>query len=240
MQISVEINKKFQEILDEKYREILKGVTRVALIDQPEHRNLGDTFIWLGQLDTLKRIGVQVVYKSTTRDIPEYIESLDGDVAILLHGGGNLGDLYTLHESLRREIVRRFPSRKIVFLPQTIYFKSKENLQISRDIYAQHPDLTIVTRVEGHLEGVEKEFSSNKVIFCPDSALGLEPKRTEKNLLLDPVLCVGVIRRAWIRRILIFLRASLQTGSLLQSIILHGLLRSSLIFRLNLLDCQSR
>lgn len=48
---------------------------------------------------------------------------LDSNVVILLHGGGNFGDIYGSSQKFRKDVIELYPDNKIIILPQTIYFK---------------------------------------------------------------------------------------------------------------------
>ena len=147
--------------------------TQVALLDTPRHRNLGDSLIWLGELDYFDNLGLHVSYHS---DLGRYnlseVKDAGEDAVILLHGGGNLGDIYPLHEALRHRVVSDLPDRQIVVLPQTFHFRDPEKLAIAQKAYSKASDLTFLARDRTSLRLLQDNFPSNKVEYCPDLALG--------------------------------------------------------------------
>jgi exopolysaccharide biosynthesis predicted pyruvyltransferase EpsI len=94
----------------------------VALLDFPNHNNSGDSAIWLGELRYLAQRGTRLLYVSdaATYDPVDLRRVLPPDGTVLLHGGGNFGDLWPLHHSFRLRVIQDFPDRRIVQLPQTI------------------------------------------------------------------------------------------------------------------------
>lgn len=136
--------------------------------DLPVHDNVGDLLIMEGTFQFFKD------YSLTPRIIGSAYSSLDcinSDDVIVLHGGGNLGDLYPLHQSLRQKIIERFPDNKIIVLPQTIYFSSEEAYKQCCDCYLSHANLHVFVRDARSYE-LAKNMTS-KVHLCPDMAHSL-------------------------------------------------------------------
>lgn len=148
--------------------------TRCALVDYPNHANVGDSAIWLGEIEFLSRRKASPVYvcdKETYR--PAHMaECLGPDGLILLHGGGNLGDLWTDHQELREKVVSDFPDHSIVQFPQTIYFRRPANLDRARAVFDRHPRLTLLCRDRQSLEVARREFRAPAQL-CPDMAFSL-------------------------------------------------------------------
>jgi len=147
--------------------------SKCALLDFPNHGNVGDNAIWLGERAFLRSIDAAVVY---TADIATYskaklVKRLGGGV-LFLHGGGNLGDVWPYHQRFREEIIAEFPDAQIIQLPQTIHFKEKANLERARSIFNSHPDLTLLVRDARSLELARNEFRARSYL-CPDMAFML-------------------------------------------------------------------
>lgn len=136
--------------------------------DLPVHDNVGDLLIMEGTFQFFEDYGL------TPRIIGSAYSSLgsiNSDDIIVLHGGGNLGDLYPLHQGLRQKIIERFPDNKIIILPQTIYFSSEEAYRQCRDCYLSHANLHIFVR-DVRSYGLADKMTS-KVYLCPDMAHSL-------------------------------------------------------------------
>jgi exopolysaccharide biosynthesis predicted pyruvyltransferase EpsI len=128
-------------------RTLIPAETPCALIDFPDHPNVGDSAIWLGERAALNWFGVPILYTCSTRTYAQAeLRSRLRHGTILIHGGGNLGDLWPDHEALREAVIRDFPHNKIIQLPQTVWFRGADNLARARTVFNAHPDLTILAR----------------------------------------------------------------------------------------------
>jgi exopolysaccharide biosynthesis predicted pyruvyltransferase EpsI len=150
----------------------------VALIDFPNHTNVGDSAIWLAALEWLRDAGVRVVYqcdkKSYRRD--ELRQALGHRGAILLTGGGNLGDLWETHQQLREKVIADFPDDPIIQLPQSIHFSSPSRLAQAQAILNRHQHLTLFLRDRESLAFAQRHFTATSAL-CPDMALYLQLAR---------------------------------------------------------------
>ncbi|ABZ78745.1 polysaccharide pyruvyl transferase [Shewanella halifaxensis HAW-EB4] len=159
--------------LKQQHSEIAKLVVgkKVAYIDIPLHYNVGDTLIYLGTEQFIDDHEVNVIHRAFQKNI-NHNKLKQADV-IMLHGGGNFGDLYLKHQKLRESIVKQYPDKQIVLLPQTIFFKSKAAQEKSANIFSSHPDVTMLVRDKRSYE-IAKHFS-DKVMLMPDMAHSLHP-----------------------------------------------------------------
>lgn len=64
----------------------------------------------------------------------------------------------------------RYHDRPIFILPQSIYFKSQENLQKTAKIFNSHPDLTIFVRDDYSYAIAGEHFGNCRIIKAPDMA----------------------------------------------------------------------
>lgn len=165
--------------------------TEVALLDTPRHRNLGDSLIWHGEVAYLTRLGYRITYQA---DIGRFSRAdldrcVSASAVLLLHGGGNMGDLYPAYEEFRQEIITTYCERKIVVLPQSIHFSDSALEREASKIYARARDLTLLARDLRSLERMTTVFSDADVHFCPDMALGVElsasSSRSKRIRMLD-------------------------------------------------------
>ncbi|MDT3296875.1 polysaccharide pyruvyl transferase family protein [Shewanella sp. SP2S2-6] len=146
---------------------------KVAYVDIPIHFNVGDLLIYLGTEEFFKNNAINVIYRSDAKHV-RWSKLKDADV-ILMHGGGNFGDLYDsgCHQSLREEIIQRFENKVIVCLPQTIYFNSEEREERSAKIFSKHSNFHFFVRDKKSFKIAEK--FSNFVKLMPDMAHSLHP-----------------------------------------------------------------
>lgn len=170
--------------LEQRIGDVLKPLVppkkKCALLDFPNHGNVGDSAIWLGEKAFLRSINASVVYTSdrSTYSKAKLAKRLRGG-SILLHGGGNLGDIWPASQRFREQIISEFLDTQIIQLPQTIYFKEKANLERARSIFNNHRDLILLVRDVRSLEIARNEFRAHSYL-CPDMAFMLRDlPRTE-------------------------------------------------------------
>lgn len=165
-----------RDVVEERLRTLLAGVGSVALIEFPNHANVGDSAIYLGQLACLEAVGAPrpcYICDFCSYDRAELASRLAGG-SILLSGGGTFGDIWDLHHRRREEIIAAFPSNPIVQLPQTIHFQHRDALARTRAVVNTHPDFTLLVRDRRSLDIAREEFAV-PTYLCPDMAFCLGP-----------------------------------------------------------------
>lgn len=158
----------------ETLRPLIRRDAPCAVIDFPNHTNLGDSAIWLAQLALLRRLGLgqpryACDYQSYSR---ARLAARIGDGTILISGGGNFGDLYPHHQRLREAVIADFPHNPIVQLPQSIHFSRPGGLEQTARTCDAHRDFTLLVRDHASLALARRAFQS-RVVLCPDMAFGL-------------------------------------------------------------------
>ncbi|MFB3389192.1 polysaccharide pyruvyl transferase family protein [Flavobacterium sp. LAR06] len=143
-----------------------------VLLDVPNHRNIGDILIWEGELEFLKSIKHKLVYTSNV--YTHQNSKIKKDNVILLHGGGNFGDVWRLNQEFRNGIIENFKENRIIIFPQTIHYHDKSNIEKDALIYNNHPDLIICVRDSVSYEIALKYFDKCKVFLAPDMAFFLD------------------------------------------------------------------
>lgn len=166
-----------QGALGSLYRSFLGPGDRYALLDFPDHPNVGDSAIWLGETRMLRQVtGRDPCFTSTWHDFDERRfrdECPDG--LVLLHGGGNLGDIWAHHQRFREHVIARLHDYRIVQLPQSIHFDAADAAGRFGDVAARHPDLTLCVRDRISLIAA-RDWLGDRAILAPDSAFALGPQ----------------------------------------------------------------
>lgn len=154
---------------------VLEDYSVCAFLDYPDHLNLGDLLIGLGSMIYLIEVlKIKIGYIASLKSFSEeQMEKQVGKVPIFLHGGGNLGDIWPVHQKFRESIISKYKDRPIVILPQSIYFKNQDNLQETAKIFNAHPNLTIFVRDAYSYDIAIKSFTNCRVIQSPDMAFQL-------------------------------------------------------------------
>jgi exopolysaccharide biosynthesis predicted pyruvyltransferase EpsI len=154
--------------------DLLEPGTPCALVDFPHHANVGDSAIWLGERALLRRARVSVAYTCDLKSFSaqELTDRLPTGT-ILIHGGGNLGDLWPAHQEFRERIIRTFSGHRIIQLPQSIHFNRLANLDRARTVLNAHPDLVLCVRDRRSLDRAREAFQT-RCVLSPDMAFGIE------------------------------------------------------------------
>jgi len=157
--------------IDSTLSDLVDSSIPFALLDFPNHDNIGDSAIYAGT----------VSYFDARRMTPSYVCSVgfyDHDELnraiqtgpIFMQGGGNFGDLWPWIHSFREQVLSRNRGRKIVQLPQTIYFSSEAALDDTARVIERHGAFTLLVRDQRSFELAREKFAC-EVRLCPDMAL---------------------------------------------------------------------
>ena len=142
----------------------------VVYLDYPVHLNFGDILIMRGTERFFAQHGHRVIARHGYMNFTARArEQVPRDAVVVLHGGGNFGDLYPVHQRFREEIVQSFPHNRIVVLAQSVHFSSPEELDRSAVIFERHRDLVLCVRDPRSMGLVKGRFAEN-VCLVPDMA----------------------------------------------------------------------
>jgi exopolysaccharide biosynthesis predicted pyruvyltransferase EpsI len=166
---------RLQREIDEVLTPLVPG-NKCALIDFPNHPNVGDSAIWVGEQIFLSKLGVKPAYVCTTtnRDWKAMERAIGSDGTILIHGGGNFGDLWPKHQQLREEVLDRFPEHPVLQFPQTVHFNDRNNADRTAAKIKKHGKFTLAVRDRKSLAFARERFECN-VVLCPDMAFCIGP-----------------------------------------------------------------
>ncbi len=167
------------------------------LLNVPTHGNLGDHAITVAQIEFLKSVKKDIsIYELTGSSFKKHkkrlIKEAGQDKLILIHGGGNIGSLWPNEELTIRNIVKSFPSNRVIIFPQTVTFDmaSQEGIRFfeeSKNVYSSHKSLTLFVREEKSLEFMKKNMPDVDCLMVPDIVLSYNPdieKGTREGVLL--------------------------------------------------------
>ena len=155
----------------------LDGVHSLALLDFPDHPNVGDSAIYLGEIAWLRRHhGIVPRYVCGTGNFcAEALRQAVPEGPILIHGGGNFGDIWPHHQRLREAVLVAFPGRRVVQLPQTIHFDDSAEQERMAAAIAAHGNVLLLVRDQRSFDLVRAAFRC-EVRLCPDMAFVLGPQ----------------------------------------------------------------
>ena len=166
------------------------GFQRYGLLDFPHHRNVGDSAIWLGEVQMLRQIhGQGPAYVSNARFSPDEPDRFVQDGIIYLHGGGNLGDIWPAHQLYRESILARYPRHRIVLLPQSLHYRDPAAIERSKRAFGSHSDFHMMVRDHESLEFVRQHFDC-QVMLVPDSAFGIDMSHVPRQKASSGMTCL--------------------------------------------------
>lgn len=146
-----------------------------ALLDMPNHSNVGDSAIWAGEVAWLQRnVGKEPSYVCESNADPDELDAYLKDKAILLHGGGNFGDIWHHYQEFREQIITNYSRSPIVQLPQSIHFGSEATLEKTAAVLRQASHLRLLVRDLESYDLASTHFGC-EVNLCPDMAFALGP-----------------------------------------------------------------
>lgn len=147
----------------------------VMYVDYPMHLNVGDILILKGTEKFFETRKYNVVRRYSTFGFPTRESSfprISKNTVVVLHGGGNFGDIYRSHQILREKVISFYRQNRIVIFPQTMFFQDGDKLKETAAVYARHPDLHFLARDQRTYDTFRREFV-NDVEMCPDMAHSL-------------------------------------------------------------------
>lgn len=150
---------------------------KYALVDFPDHPNVGDSAIWVGEIALMNQVaGAEPTYVSRNlndfnRD--ELIRKTEGG-PIFIHGGGNFGDIWPRHQMFRNHLLETFKGRDIIQLPQSVHFDHPHNFEETARLIEGHGRFHMMVRDVNSFEQLAKA-NCRSLELLPDSAFGIGP-----------------------------------------------------------------
>lgn len=153
----------------------------VALLDYPYYTNVGDSLIWLGEVEYLESRKCEIVIVSTLAlDNIELIKKNAHKIDfILLNGGGNFGSLWPQFQIFRENIIKEFVNIPIIQFPQSIFYENKSDVAKVAELINRHGAVTLLVRDYASYE-LMVPFLGASVKLCPDMAFMLGPMSTKE------------------------------------------------------------
>lgn len=142
----------------------------ILYADIPVHLNVGDLLINLAAESLFTDHGIEIQDRVSLDNPQRLFRGRQGRAgAIVLHGGGNFGDLYPRHEAFRQRVLESFPNRLVVLLPQTVHYQDRERLRHDMRRWSGHHKLVFMVRDEPSLALV-RPFLGERAVLAPDLA----------------------------------------------------------------------
>lgn len=165
---SVELNRIIRKIRN----------NRCALIfGAPYHSNMGDqaqsycTVEWIrSNYSDIVPILIETTFflNNSNRFLELLKRNIKNDDMIFFHSGYHTTDLYMNEENMQRMVIKAFPNKQIIVLPQTIYYKSEREKEKSKKIYNEHGNIIMLCRDEISYQTAKEIFYNCKLLLFPD------------------------------------------------------------------------
>ena len=150
-------------------KEIIPPGSSILYVDYPFHPNVGDLLIMQGTEVFFAQNKYKIRSRVSYHDFHSALPEVHAEDVFVFHGGGNMGDLYPEHVNLLLEILARFPTHRVVVLPQTVHFNNDlERDRIGR-IFAESENLHFVSRDQASRDILSK-YSLAHLYMLPDMA----------------------------------------------------------------------
>ena len=161
-----------------------------CLLDVPNHKNIGDNLIWAGELAYLQRLKGKMLY-SANMHVCNF-KKIPRESIILLHGGGNFGDVWRTSQEFRNNVIKNFKHNKVIIFPQTVHYANQDLIAEDAALFSTHSDITLCARDNDSYILLNKHFSKNKILLVPDMAFFLDFSKY--------INLTKTGRRLWMRR----------------------------------------
>ena len=160
-----------QDVIKKKITPLI--INDFMLLDIPNHRNIGDSLIWKGEIEYFKTLNYSCLRQFNRYTFKNsYIPSKE--IVILLHGGGNFGDIYPSSQNFKKKIVEDFPDNRIIIMPQTIFYEDEAEKFADFEIFRNHKDLYICVRDLKSFDLISELFPKDRILLTPDMAFFVE------------------------------------------------------------------
>ena len=155
------------------FRDELQGKS-VVYIDYPLHLNLGDLLIYKGTVELLKELDCNVVASYSIRNSGAlFKKNYPKDTVMLLHGGGNFGDIYPVHQNLREKVASHFTENPVLVMPQSVHFNDPIAFEEDSKVFRDHPNLKMYVRDVESYQFMSGYLKEGQCHLAPDMATTL-------------------------------------------------------------------
>lgn len=162
-----------------------------VLYGLPYHSNIGDTLIWEGELALLGNSGHKCKSVCGWNDYPG--QKMHPGTCMLIHGGGYFGDIWRNAWELSLNEIALNLDRRIIILPNSIWYQDPKFLESDRQLLAKAKQLTILVRDQQSYDIAIKYFD-NDIRLVPDSAFAVEPDSLKRWVVSPDKECLYLKR----------------------------------------------
>lgn len=155
-----------KKLLGESFRQMYErddSTPAIFLLGMHEWGNIGDLAINYSEVTFLeKHFAGYTVYPVSRSALGANWQRIRRTIRtqdiIVIHGGGNFGDIWPHEEVARRRIIEAFPHNSIISMPQSIHFDDEADLKDAVLVYNSHNALLIACRDDRSYRFAQEHF----------------------------------------------------------------------------------
>lgn len=159
---------------------------KVVLLLSPQYLNYGDHAIALSETENIKPLFDSEKLRDINYSLYEFWpdrvkQSIHFNDTIVVTGGGYMGNLWPENQRLVEQIIMQFPENRIIFAPQTIYYKLGPEAELESKRFArlleEHGNFFFFGRDQqscdrmknmGFIQGVHFDIMPDFVLLMPE------------------------------------------------------------------------
>lgn len=165
------------------FKNILKeDCSKIILVNLPDNFNIGDHAIKCAEIDLINSSGFgKKIVEFNHADVINYLKHckkyINKNDIFILTGGGFVGDVWIEEQKAVEILLKTYKANKIIFFPQTIFFKEEKNYKKFYMLTKKCSNLTIICREKNSLSFLKKNGLNNVLLF-PDVVLSYKFNKT--------------------------------------------------------------
>ena len=174
----------------------------VFYLGKPIHNNLGDLaqyyciLRWIRQnydcYDLLEFETCTLYDKDVQKALKHIIQEED---VIIIQSGRTFCDRHEDH-NMHNFVLKEFVGKKILFMPQTVYFYDKKKLKHTARLFNMNPFSFLLLRDSVSYEKVENLFDKNRLLLFPDIVTTLIGRVNNGKTMKTADECILICKRA--------------------------------------------
>jgi exopolysaccharide biosynthesis predicted pyruvyltransferase EpsI len=142
-----------------------EGVTRLVLTDFPDHGNIGDSAIALGEQAYWRAAGIDLVAVQSQATLRR--STLRTHMPVAIHGGGNLGGSYPSSDAHRFKLAAGLHQTTMLLQePQTVHFTSDARRAVFQRDFAYRAQTRISVRDSKSFDDLRQ--MTDNLVLSPD------------------------------------------------------------------------
>lgn len=148
------------------FDQLFRGVSQLYLADFPDHANVGDSAIALGELRYFAMRNIEVLGAKPWWSVGK--AELAAVAPVTLQGGGNFGGLYPINEQLRYRFGSSLPRETLLIqAPQSVEFVNTDAERRFQEQLARRENARIAVRDQPSFDKLLRHFP--EVQLMPDA-----------------------------------------------------------------------